>query len=78
MPCIFYSLFACLILYTIFNKHNRNGEYVEGERIYGVGVAFSEIVIDFQGKRQEQVGWVAFIQYLNKMIPIWMNDDGDN
>lgn len=61
------------IIYAI--GFERNGGYIEDDRVYGVGVAFAEIVIDFQGKRQEQVGWVAFIQYLEKMITVWMKDE---
>lgn len=46
-------------------------------RLFGIGIAFPEKVITYEGKEGYRVGLRSFMDYAQRMIPVWYNADNN-
>ena len=49
---------------------------VIGQGVFGCGIAFPERVVDRSGEDEYNVGLWKFIQYLDRVVPLWMELSG--
>jgi len=52
-------------------EHNTHNSII-APGLFGIGICFPEEVIDRLGNREVNVGLWKFMQYINKIMPIWM------
>jgi hypothetical protein len=43
-------------------------------RLFGIGIAFPEKIIDPWGKEQHTVGMIDFLEYAQRIVPHWLNN----
>lgn len=53
-------------------EHNTHNSII-APGLFGIGICFPEEVTDRLGNREVNVGLWKFMQYINKIMPIWMN-----
>jgi len=51
---------------------NSAGESLDG--MFGLGIAFPEVVTDREGNVEHSVGLWKFKRYLDDVMPIWLKD----
>lgn len=54
-------------------SYDKNGKI--GQRLFGIGIAFPQVVENEAGNLEPQVGLKAFLDYAQKAVSIWMNQE---
>lgn len=43
-------------------------------RLFGIGIAFPEKIVDHYGHDQYRIGFTSFMEYAQRIVPHWVND----
>ena len=58
-----------------FTYNEKNGIIAPG--LFGVGIAFPEAAIDRSGTLEYRVGLWKFMDYLDRVLPLWLQSEGE-